>query len=76
VEKSTLDLEPRRIILDIPSVMIYDLDLDMSDFQLQSLFADEDQAQKALLLKRSREFDVDHATAEWRIADKKLVIMA
>ena len=28
----------------------------------------------ALLLKREREFDVDHATADWKLADKTLVV--
>ncbi|KAG6332786.1 hypothetical protein ID866_6305 [Astraeus odoratus] len=73
---STLDIEPRRIILRVPS--LYDLDINLSalDAELTATFSETGSAEQALTLKRKRDLDVDNARAEWRVADKTIVLYA
>ncbi|EIW76710.1 hypothetical protein CONPUDRAFT_139435, partial [Coniophora puteana RWD-64-598 SS2] len=73
VASATLDLEPRRILLHIPETYALDLNLDAPDATLGN---QPSSAESALSLKRARDFAVDTAKAEWRIADKALVIYA
>ncbi|KAI0744676.1 pre-RNA processing PIH1/Nop17-domain-containing protein [Earliella scabrosa] len=80
IASTTLDLEPRRLIFTSPLSYCLDLDLSRPDTEIQkSLSAragSEKSVQHALTLKREREFDVDGARAEWRIAEGQLVIYA
>lgn len=74
VEDTALDLEPRRIILSVPTATssILDLDLTLSDAELTSLYPHSD----VLTLKRQRPFSVDTATSEWRVAEGALILDA
>jgi len=71
IASSTLDLEPRRILLHVPSTYSLDVNLDLPDAQLQLQNSDS-----ALTLKRMRDLDVDNAKAEWLVADGFLVVTA
>ena len=62
------------MILDIPSVYHLDLDLSMSDAQLMATFGGTSSEDSALMLKRQRDFDVDGATAEWRVQEGVVLI--
>lgn len=102
---STLDLEPRRLILHIPFPTSYTLDinLNLSDAEIvaaasnittapasdsntsittsgpsifSSTISSEEEPENALTLKRQRDFDVDAAKAEWRVAEDVLVVVA
>ena len=84
IQIATLDVEERRIILNVPPLYALDLDVSLPDAQLVSLFggttSDESgdgtssMLNAALNLKRQRNFDVDGADAEWRVADGVVVI--
>lgn len=73
---STLDVEPRRVLLSVPSLYNLDIDLNASDADLTATFAEPDSSMQALTLKRKRDLDVDNAKAEWRVADKTIVLHA
>ncbi|KAH7882130.1 pre-RNA processing PIH1/Nop17-domain-containing protein [Phlebopus sp. FC_14] len=73
IPESTLDLERKRVILHIPSLYELDIDLEASDAELTSRFGSVD---RVLELKRRRELDVDDARAEWRVADRAIVLVA
>ncbi len=74
VRETALDLEPRRIVLSVPTMPSYSLDVDMSlsDAELISRYPQSD----VLSLKRQRPFLVDSATSEWRVADHVLILNA
>ncbi|KAK0497700.1 pre-RNA processing PIH1/Nop17-domain-containing protein [Armillaria luteobubalina] len=74
ISSTTLDLEPRRLILTIPSQPPLNLDIDLSasDAELASKHTLSD----AIALKRQRPFNVDEATAEWRVSEGVLVLHA
>lgn len=80
IPKTSLDVEPRRIILAIPSHPVLDIDLDISDAEITSRIHNseiEDKAEnttRTLLLKRQRDFDVDNTKAEWRVAEGVLIV--
>ncbi|KAF9451321.1 hypothetical protein P691DRAFT_808071 [Macrolepiota fuliginosa MF-IS2] len=94
IANSTLDIEPRRLILHIPAstkTPAFDLDLDLSKSDAEIVASapgpvtaagihgtDEEDKMKephsTLLLKRQRDFDVDAAYAEWRVAEGQLVV--
>ncbi|KAF8130378.1 hypothetical protein EV363DRAFT_1336099 [Boletus edulis] len=76
IPDSTLDVEPRRILLHIPALYDLDLNLDASDAELVSVFGKNDTFNEALKLKRMRNLDVDNARAEWRVADRTIVLLA
>ncbi|EKM52598.1 uncharacterized protein PHACADRAFT_164531 [Phanerochaete carnosa HHB-10118-sp] len=76
VAAAALDVEPRRIILDVPSLYHLDVDLSMSDAQIMSMFGGTSSESSPLMLKRQREFDVDSATAEWRVRERTLILYA
>ncbi|KAG9311021.1 pre-RNA processing PIH1/Nop17-domain-containing protein [Chiua virens] len=76
IPTSTLDVEPRRILLHVPNLYHLDLNLEALDSELSSAFGKNDTADAALKLKRMRNFDVDRARAEWRVADKVIVLVA
>ncbi|KAH7924449.1 hypothetical protein BV22DRAFT_1066784 [Leucogyrophana mollusca] len=73
---STLDIEPRRVILHIPALYELDITLDASDAELVATFAKCGAGDAALSLKRMRDLEVDTAKAEWRVADKTIIIIA
>ncbi|KZT03324.1 uncharacterized protein LAESUDRAFT_729351 [Laetiporus sulphureus 93-53] len=77
VPAATLDLEPRRLMLDAPPLYALDLNLDLSDAQISDAAKLSDaSAAQALTLKRQRDLDVDNARAEWRVGEGRLVIYA
>ena len=78
VSHATLDLEPRRLILRIPSLYALDLDLDAPDSTLRAQLASlPDVVQEhALMLKRQNDLDVEGARAEWTVAEGVLVVYA
>ncbi|KAG6374002.1 hypothetical protein JVT61DRAFT_4637 [Boletus reticuloceps] len=75
IPDSTLDVEPRRILIHIPALYDLDLNLDASDAELVSVFGKNDTSNEALKLKRMRNLDVDNARAEWRVADRTIVLL-
>ncbi|EGO20361.1 hypothetical protein SERLADRAFT_453038 [Serpula lacrymans var. lacrymans S7.9] len=76
IHSSTLDLEPRRIILHIPALYELDINLDTADAELTAIFSKCGSSDSALTLKRMRDLDVDGANAEWRVAEETIVIYA
>ncbi|KIK09537.1 hypothetical protein K443DRAFT_671439 [Laccaria amethystina LaAM-08-1] len=81
ISKTTLDVEPRRIILAIPSHPVLDIDLDISDAEITSRIHNseikdktEETTRTLLQLKRQRDFDVDNTKAEWRVAEGVLTV--
>ncbi|KAJ7584911.1 pre-RNA processing PIH1/Nop17-domain-containing protein [Mycena floridula] len=75
---TTLDLEPRRLILQVPGYETMDINLNLSDAEIvaTSGTTEYSETEKSLLLKRQRRFDVEGAVSEWRAADGKLVLIA
>lgn len=73
-----LDIEPRRVILNIPGPSPYSLDVDlsMSDAQLMAIFGGTSSENSVLMLKRQRDFDVVEAKADWHVSEGKLVLFA
>ncbi|KAJ7147398.1 hypothetical protein C8R46DRAFT_1167478 [Mycena filopes] len=71
IPRTTLDLEPKRIILAVPAHPPLDIDFGAPDAQIVAM-----SRHAALMLKRERALDVDGATAEWRVADSLLVLTA
>jgi hypothetical protein len=89
IARATLDMEPRRFILNIPDFPTLDVNLDLSDAEIVSLAssstsltlhgASEEagtESNNILTLKRQRDFDVDNVNAEWKVADSILVVTA
>ncbi|KIP09444.1 hypothetical protein PHLGIDRAFT_67555 [Phlebiopsis gigantea 11061_1 CR5-6] len=74
ISSATLDVEPRRIILDVPAKYHLDVDLSMSDAQIVATFGATSSEGSALMLKRQRDFDVDNAAAEWRVQEGVVLI--
>lgn len=76
IENAALDVEPRRVILDVPGSSPYtlDVDLSMSDAQLMATFGGSSGEGSVLMLKRQRDFDVDGAKAEWHVQEGRLVL--
>ncbi|KAJ3891897.1 pre-RNA processing PIH1/Nop17-domain-containing protein [Lentinula edodes] len=82
ISRSNLDIEPRRLIFSIPDYFVLDLNLSLSDADstgitnsVNSSESKEDSTiNKLLSLKRQRPFNVEVATAEWFIADNRLLI--
>ncbi|TFY78280.1 hypothetical protein EWM64_g5732 [Hericium alpestre] len=68
IPRTTLDLGPRRILLHVPEQCLLDLDLSLSETALGK--------EQAVALKRARALDVDAAWAEWRVAERCIVIQA
>ncbi|KAF8824435.1 hypothetical protein HHX47_DHR8000178 [Lentinula edodes] len=90
ISRSNLDIEPRRLIFSIPDYSVLDLNLSLSDAELVAYFRqsstgitnsansseskEDSTINKLLSLKRQRPFNVEAATAEWFIADNRLLI--
>ncbi|KAJ3875142.1 pre-RNA processing PIH1/Nop17-domain-containing protein [Lentinula edodes] len=90
ISRSNLDIEPRRLIFSIPDYFVLDLNLSLSDAELVAYFRqsttgitnsvnsseskEDSTINKLLSLKRQRPFNVEVATAEWFIADNRLLI--
>lgn len=68
-------MEPRRILLHVPGLYDLDINLDASNAELSSVFGKNDTGNQALKLKRMRNLDVDNARAEWRVANKTIVLV-
>jgi len=66
IPSSTLDLESRRLLLHVPSLYSLDVNLDLPD-ELLGI------SNSALTLKRMRDFNIDGAKADWRIAEGAIV---
>ncbi|KAJ6553989.1 pre-RNA processing PIH1/Nop17-domain-containing protein [Mycena vulgaris] len=73
VAQTTLDLEAKRLLLSVPAHPPLDINLAVSDAEI---VATSGGGQAALMLKRERELDVDNATAEWRVSDGVLRLIA
>ncbi|KAL4077698.1 pre-RNA processing PIH1/Nop17-domain-containing protein [Scleroderma citrinum] len=76
IPHSTLDIESQRILFCAPSLYSLDINLGASDAELTATFSQTDSAMQAVTLKRKRHLDVDNAKAEWRVADKTLILHA
>ena len=83
IHTSTLDIETRRLILDIPFLYSLDINLDLSDGDMAQSSRtihggniSDTHVQQNLTLKRARDFDVDHAAAEWRVAEGVILVYA
>ncbi|KAF7974219.1 hypothetical protein HWV62_13199 [Athelia sp. TMB] len=74
IAASTLDLEPRRVLLRAPPYAL-DLPLDAPDAELAAR-SGAGGAEGALGLKRARDLDVEVARAEWRVGEGLLVVYA
>lgn len=74
IRTATLDVEERRIILNIPPFYSLDVDVSLPDAQLVSIFGSQSGDDSVLMLKRQRDFDVDGAQAAWRVADGVVTI--
>lgn len=72
IPDTTLDVEPRRLILHIPDQLDLDLNLTLPDSEIAATIPHE--SDRLLELKRQRVFNVQGAVAEWRVAEKQLVI--
>ena len=79
IPSAALDVEERRLLLNIPGLYSLDVDLTLPDSKLQSQLAlagaGPNGVETALMLKRTRSLDVDGAEAEWRISEGKLVVV-
>ncbi|KAF9238385.1 hypothetical protein BU15DRAFT_88426 [Melanogaster broomeanus] len=68
-----------RIVIDVPALthaVIPKSTLDVEPKRLSATFGKTNSAEKVLKLKRMRDLDVDGAKAEWRVADRAIVLMA
>ncbi|KAG1875812.1 pre-RNA processing PIH1/Nop17-domain-containing protein [Suillus subluteus] len=75
ISNSTLDIEPRRVILHIPSLYDLDINLDVAP-DTEPMATNRRLGEGATELKRLRDLDVDGAKAEWRVAEKVIVLLA
>lgn len=78
IASSTLDVEPHRLILAIPPFYLLDLNIDMPDAQMPVVFgerAGEVSRLKRVVKERKEGFDVESAKAEWRVAERSVVVM-
>ncbi|KZV62269.1 hypothetical protein PENSPDRAFT_658253 [Peniophora sp. CONT] len=79
IPSAALDVEARRLLLNIPGLYSLDVDLTLPDNKLHSQLAlvgaGPNGVETALMLKRARALDVDSAEAEWKVDEGKLVLM-
>ena len=89
-QSSSLDIEPRRLTLSIPSRRTLDIDLAPSDAEIVSRISaintasqtlsdsqetrKDQETSRTLQLKRQRDFDVDDAEAEWKVGSEVVII--
>jgi hypothetical protein len=89
IAQATLDIEPRRFVLNIPDFPVLDVDLNVSDAEIVSLASSATsvslhgasgdtgmESSNTLTLKRQRDLNVDEASAEWNTAENVLVLTA
>ena len=80
VPTASLDLEPTRLWLNIPGLYSLSIDLSLSDAAIQAsakTAVATVNALQALALKRNpKDFDVDGACSEWRVAEGLLIVFA
>ncbi|KAJ7216196.1 pre-RNA processing PIH1/Nop17-domain-containing protein [Mycena haematopus] len=74
VADTTLELEPRRLIIAVPGHPPLDINVGVSDAEIAATSGTA--LNGGLTLKRERELDVDTATAEWRVSTGVLVVVA
>ncbi|KIK37957.1 hypothetical protein CY34DRAFT_108871 [Suillus luteus UH-Slu-Lm8-n1] len=75
ISNSTLDVEPRRVVLHVPS--LYDLDINLdAALDTEPTASHGRLGEGATELKRLRDLDVDGAKAEWRVSEKVIVLLA
>ncbi|KAG2361373.1 pre-RNA processing PIH1/Nop17-domain-containing protein [Suillus spraguei] len=75
ISNSTLDVEPRRVILHVPS--LYDLDINLDVEQDTESVASHGRLGEGVTgFKRFKDLDVDGAKAEWQVAEKVIVLLA
>ncbi|TFK69813.1 hypothetical protein BDN72DRAFT_888209 [Pluteus cervinus] len=74
IQLAALDVEHRRILLQIPNHPLLDINLEQSDAEITASMRSS--AKDALQLKRQRDLDVEGATAEWHMVDNALLITA
>ncbi|KAG2035492.1 pre-RNA processing PIH1/Nop17-domain-containing protein [Suillus americanus] len=75
ISNSTLDIEPRRVVLHIPSLYDLDINLDVTP-DTEPMATNRRLGEGATELKRLGDLDVDGAKAEWRVAEKVIVLLA
>ncbi|KAG1728849.1 pre-RNA processing PIH1/Nop17-domain-containing protein [Suillus paluster] len=75
IPNSTLDVEPRRVILHVPSLYDLDINLDAAPGP-DAMSRHELLGEGALELKSLRDLDVDGAKAVWKVAEKVIVLLA
>jgi hypothetical protein len=89
-QSSSLDIEPRRFTLSIPSRRTLDIELAPSDAEIVSRISatitaaqtlsdsqrtrKDQETSRTLQLKRQRDFDVDGAEAEWKVGSEVVII--
>lgn len=74
IQKSTLDIEERRLIFNIPALYALDINLDLSVDLPHSCVTDNESREQFTTLKRARTFDVNNSVAEWRVAQGIILI--
>ncbi|KAJ7689518.1 pre-RNA processing PIH1/Nop17-domain-containing protein [Mycena olivaceomarginata] len=74
VTETTLELEARRLLLTVRGHPPLDINVGVSDAEIAATCGTAPDG--GLTLKRERELDVEAATAEWRVADGVLVVLA
>jgi hypothetical protein len=74
ISNSTIDVEPRRVILHVPSLYDLDIKLDVAP-DTERTASHGRLGESATELKRLRDLDVDGAKAEWRVAEKVIVLL-
>jgi hypothetical protein len=78
IPTAALDVEARRIVLSIPGRYDLDINLSLSDADIQAqaktAIAAVNAAQTMALKRNPKDLDVDGARAEWRVADGLLVL--
>ncbi|KAG1803183.1 pre-RNA processing PIH1/Nop17-domain-containing protein [Suillus subaureus] len=75
ISNSTLDVEPRRVMLHVPSLYDLDINFDVTP-DTEPMATNRRLGEGATELKRLRDLDVDGAKAEWRVAEKAIVLLA
>ncbi|KAJ7619406.1 pre-RNA processing PIH1/Nop17-domain-containing protein [Roridomyces roridus] len=75
VTRTTLDVEPRRVLVAVPDHPLLDINLAVSDAEIAATSGNSEAADAALKLKRERALDVERATAEWRVGEGVLVLV-
>ncbi|KAK7055214.1 PIH1 domain-containing protein 1 [Favolaschia claudopus] len=76
IPSTILEIEPRRISITVPGRAEPSLDIDLSVSDAEMVATSGAAPDGGLMLKRERALDVDGASAEWRVAEGVLVVVA